>query len=79
MTKDEIGSLFVRKFGLLQAPGVALMKQLAKRTRELRGENESADGAAMRAANEIFPSEFKPAQYAGPPTIDVLLEAIDKL
>jgi hypothetical protein len=75
MTKGEIGSLLVRRFGFLQAPGVALMKQLAKRTRELRGENESVD----RAANEIFPSEFKPAQYAGPPTIDVLLEAIDKL
>ncbi len=55
------------------------MKQTAKRTRELRGENESADRAAILAANEIFPSEFKPAQYAGPPTIDVLLEAIDKL
>jgi hypothetical protein len=51
------------KLGLLQSASKESAQKWARRTRELQGQKQSLDQAAIKAANEIFPSEFVPTQY----------------
>ena len=52
-----------RKLGLLQSASKDTAQKWARRTRELQGQKHSLDQAAIRAANETFPSEFVPTKY----------------
>jgi hypothetical protein len=78
---NDVANRLTRKLGLLQTPGKNAMKAFAKRARTLRGEGgHSADQAAIMAANEKFPAEFRPTRYdsQGEP-METLLADIENL
>jgi hypothetical protein len=69
-----------RKLGLLQSVSKNSAQKWARRTRELQGQKQSLDQAAIKAANEMFPSEFVPTRYKYQgDDIKDLLSAIEKL
>jgi hypothetical protein len=77
--KDDVVTRVAQKLGLSQSPGKDAMKRFAARTRELL-QGRTVDQAAMVAATEIFPAEFRPNVYAGVNhSMDALLLEIDKL
>ena len=67
-----------RKLGLLQTPSRDAAKEWATRCRELSGSGTTFDQAAIIAAKNIFPGEFRPTQYKHTGPIETLLEDIEK-
>jgi hypothetical protein len=79
INKDGVATRLAQKLGLSQSPGKDVMKKFAARTRELL-KGRTIDQAAMMAAQEIFPAEFRPNVYGGVNhAMDPLLLEIDKL
>jgi hypothetical protein len=79
INKDGVAARLAQKLGLSQSPGKEVMQTFASRTRELLP-GRTVDQAAMMAANEIFPGEFRPTFYAGVNhSMDALLLEIDRL
>ena len=68
-----------RRLGLLQTASKDAAKIWAQRTRALEKQGKTWDQAAMTAATEVFPSEFKPNSYRSESSIEALLDAIEKL
>jgi hypothetical protein len=64
--------------GLLHSPGKDAALEWAQRTREEMGKGRTADQAAMVAAANVFPAEFKPVSYNSG-SVEKLLEGIDAL
>jgi hypothetical protein len=87
---EALASL-TKKLGLLQAVGKDAAQQWAHRTRELQAPLSAKDldffdgihlldQAAIKAASEKFPAEFKATSYDyGPPPIAEVLVAIEAL
>jgi hypothetical protein len=53
--------------GLMHSPGKAAAMDWAQRTREDMGKGRTADQAAMIAAANVFPAEFKGVSYTPAP------------
>jgi len=66
-----------RKLGLLQTASKDAARKWAQRTRELAKQGKTSDQAAMTAATEVFPSEFKPINYRSDGSVEALLDAIE--
>jgi hypothetical protein len=64
--------------GLLHSPGKAAALDWAQRTREEMGKGRTADQAAMIAAANVFPAEFKGVSYKSG-SVEKLLKGIDAL
>jgi hypothetical protein len=77
---NDLANRLTRKLGLIQTPGKDVMKQFAKRARELQEQGGTVDPAAIRAALDTFPSEFKTTNYLyhGEP-MEPLLTEIEEL
>jgi len=87
---EALASL-TKKLGLHQAVGKGAAQQWARRTRELQAPLSAEDlhffdrihlldQAAIKAASEKFPAEFKATSYDyGPPPIAEVLVAIEAL
>jgi hypothetical protein len=68
-----------RKLGLLQTPSRDAALEWASRCRELTDDGTALDQAAIVAAKNVFPTEFRPVQYKhADPQIETLLEEIEK-
>ena len=77
---NDVANKLTRKLGLKQTPGKDVMKQFAQRARELQEQGNTVDQAAMKAAAEMFPAEFKAAAYAGASdSMETLLADIEGL
>jgi hypothetical protein len=75
---EALASL-TKKLHLLQTVGKDAAQQWARRTRELQAQY-LPDQAAIKAASEKFPSEFRAEGYDyGPPPIEEVLAAIEAL
>jgi hypothetical protein len=68
-----------QKLGLLQNPSREAAKEWTARCRELAAGGTTLDQAAIIAAKNIFPSEFKPIQYKHTGPIETLIDEIEKL
>jgi hypothetical protein len=78
--ENDVANRLVLKLGLSVTPSKDTMKKFAARTRELQGEVYTVDQAAMMAAKEIFPSDFKEHVYAGVRVdMETLLADIERL
>ena len=76
--REALASL-TKKLGLLQTVGKDAAQEWARRTRELQPQNSLLQ-AAITAASEKFPSDFKATSYNyGLPSIADMLEAIEAL
>jgi hypothetical protein len=78
----EVLVSLTKKLGLLQTEGKDVAQQWARRTRELQAQypQDSLDQAAIKAASEKFPSQFKATRYDyGSPPIAEVLVAIEAL
>jgi hypothetical protein len=73
----EVLVSLTKKLGLLQTEGKDAAQQWARRTRELQAQypQDSLDQAAIKAASEKFPSQFKATRYdyGSPPIAEVLV------
>jgi hypothetical protein len=68
-----------RKLGLRQTPSTDAAQEWASRCRELTDDGTALDQAAIVAAKNVFPTEFKPIQYKHADTkIETLLDEIEK-
>jgi hypothetical protein len=67
-----------RKLGLTQTPSSDAAKEWASRCRELAEDGTTFDQAAIVAAKNIFPTEFRPTQYKQVGSIETLLDEIEK-
>ena len=68
-----------RKLGLLQIPSKDAALEWASRCRELTEDGTALDQAAIVAAKNVFPTEFKPIQYKhADPIIETLLDEIEQ-
>jgi hypothetical protein len=77
---SEALAILTKKLGLLQTVGKDAAQQWAGRTRKLLQAHILPDQAAIKAASEKFPSEFKATAYEyGSPPIAEVLAAIEAL
>ena len=69
-----------RKLGLLQSIGADAAKKWARRTREFEAQGKTSYQAAIFAAREVLPADYKDTRYnyQNDP-IDELLTAIETL
>jgi len=76
----DVANRLTRKLGLIQTPGSEAMRAFAMRVRELQKQGRTLDQAAIMAATDKFPAEFKATGYAnsGEP-IEPLITEIEKL
>ena len=70
-----------RQMVLLQTASPTTAKQWAQKTRKLTDEGKSWHQAAIEAAREVFPADFKDTnyRYGNGSVVQGLVEAIEKL
>jgi hypothetical protein len=68
-----------RKLGLLQTPSRDAALEWVSRCRELTEDGTALEQAAIVAAKNVFPTEFRPIQYKhADPTIETVLDEVEQ-